>query len=437
MEFIILIVDDEEGVCLSLSELLQSRGFTTCYETSPAKVLSILKSRPINLIMMDIRMPGIGGLDLLKLIKADFPDIPVLMVSGHATVDSAVRAMKYGAVNLYTKPIDMQELLKEVEYIRSLPAPPENYSDSRDEEIVSRNSEMMRVLSLVEKAAPTDATVLLTGESGTGKELVAKKLHQLSTRNGKPYIRLNCAAIPETLLESEMFGHEKGAFTDAHKQRKGIFEIASEGTILLDEIGDMGCRIQAKMLRVLQEKQFTRVGGAELLRTNCRVIAATNKNLEVEIATGSFRQDLYYRLSVINLHLPSLRERRDDIPVLLDHFRGYFSRLYSKEVVGFADQVRSMLLSHSWPGNVRELKNFVERAVIFSSGPIIQFSDLPDQYKHLSHDPADLSQQYAQRAREVILHALKISNGKKQAAAELLKIDRKTLYNRMKKLKII
>ncbi len=438
VNFTILVIDDEHEVCLSLCEILSSRGFETKFETDPTRTLDILKSTSIDLVLIDIRMPKVGGIDLLKTIKKEYPMISVIMISGHATVDNAVLAMKYGAVNLFTKPIDMKELLSEINQIKNASQNRRISINENDDEIITQNPEMKKILYLVEKAAPTDATVLLTGETGTGKELIAKKLHSLSKRAGKPYIRINCAAIPETLLESEMFGHEAGAFTDAKTMKQGIFEVASEGTILLDEIGDMSARTQAKMLRILQERQFSRVGSTVLLHTNCRVIAATNKNLAEEIRKGNFREDFYYRLNVIHLHLPSLKERREDILLLMRYFLTYYCELYSKCIDNVSGQVESLLLKHQWPGNIRELKNFVERAVIFSTGTSIDISELPDQYRYItSREEPDLSEQYDEKAREVILRALQMSKGRKLKAARILKIDRKTLYNRIKKLNIL
>ena len=299
---------------------------------------------------------------------------------------------------------------------------------------------MKRILDLVHKAAPTDATVLITGESGTGKELIANTLHSLSPRKKMPYVKVNCAAIPETLLESEIFGHEKGAFTDAKSTKKGLFETAHGGTLFLDEIGDMSLNTQAKMLRILQEQQFTRVGGTEPIHADCRLIAATNKDLTLSIREGRFREDLFYRLSVIHLDLPPLRERREDILPLAEYFLSFFKQVYGKEIEKIGPEICSLLKKHNWPGNIRELKNFIERSVIFSSGSTIDISIIPDQYKILETsvqiETGDFAEQYENKGKEILLEALKKSNWVKQDAARLLRIDRKTLYNRMKKFNI-
>ncbi|HUX22437.1 MAG TPA: sigma 54-interacting transcriptional regulator, partial [Spirochaetia bacterium] len=293
---------------------------------------------------------------------------------------------------------------------------------------------------LVEKAAPTDASVIITGESGTGKELVADLLHEGSLRRNSAYIKVNCAAIPDNLLESEMFGYEKGAFTDAQHQQKGKIELADSGTIFFDEIGDMSIKTQAKMLRVLQEKKFTRLGGTESIGTDFRVIAATNRDLELMIHEGTFREDLYYRLSVIVLNLPPLRERPEDIVPIAGQFIRRFNSIYGKSVLGLSEPVAGILQRHSWPGNVRELKNIIERAVIFCEGGTIELADLPEQYNIIGSGTngaaRDLSELATDSSRAVILEALKRTNGLKGEAARLLNITRKTLYNRMKRLNL-
>lgn len=440
----ILIVDDELELCLSLKELLCDEGFYCEYETDPREVLPLIEKRDIGLVLLDIRMPEIGGIDLLKILKSRFPDLPVIIISGHATVDTAVRAMKYGAVNLFTKPLDIDGLIGEIRRItgsitakRSVPG---------NDKLITHSPVMQKILDLVQKAAPTDATVLITGESGTGKELIAGILHRMSPRNPAPYIRVNCAAIPETLLESEVFGYEQGAFTDAKQRKQGYFEAAGGGTIFLDEIGDMSLHTQAKILRVLQERQFTRVGGTELIESDVRVIAATNKDLRTCIEEGSFREDLFYRLTVINLHLPPLRERTEDIIPLAEYYLNYFNSVYEKKITGIDSVVRSFLLEHNWPGNIRELKNFIERAVIFCTGNMIRIDTIPDQYREIGRTTErpggenrgenDLAERYRYQGKEVILEALEKTRGVKKQAAELLKIDRKTLYNRMKRFNI-
>jgi two-component system response regulator AtoC len=436
MSFEIMIVDDEAEVCLSLGELLNSKGYGVHRVEHPEEVMPLLEREPIDLIIMDVRMPSIGGIDLLKLVRQRHALLPVLMISGYASVENAVRAMKYGALNFYTKPIRLPDLLREIRHLEHSVrfGRPKGEADR----IATSSPTMKKVLSLVEKAAPTEASVIIMGESGTGKELVADLLNEGSPRRANAYIKINCAAIPDNLLESEMFGYEKGAFTDAQQQQQGKFELADGGTLFLDEIGDMSLKTQAKMLRVLQEKRFTRLGGSKPIKTDFRVIAASNHSLEQMIKEGTFREDLYYRLSVIVLQLPPLRERREDIVPIAEEFVRSFSGVYGKQVFGLSPAVADVLQKHSWPGNVRELRNIIERAVIFCEGDTIELGDLPEQYKILTArsaaSPEDLTEAAADGARAVILEALKRTNGVKGEAARLLNITRKTLYNRMKRL---
>ncbi len=435
MGFTVLIVDDEREVCLSLAEVLRSKGYSTLSEEDPRDVLDLLNRKNVDLILMDVRMPELGGIDLLKIIRKTHPLLPVIMISGFASVESAVRAMKYGALNFFAKPVQLSELLQEIRHLeRSVGM---KKASPEAETIATRNPKMREVLSLVEKAAPTEASVIILGESGTGKELVADLLHHASKRRHNAYIKVNCAAIPDNLLESEMFGHEKGAFTDAQSQQKGKIELADGGTIFFDEIGDMSLQTQAKMLRVLQEKHFTRLGGSVPIRADFRVIAATNKNIEGMIAQGAFREDLYYRLSVITLKLAPLRERGEDIIPLAMHFVGEFNQVYGKNVRGISESVTETLAEHSWPGNVRELSNIIERAVIFCETDLIEARDLPEQYRIVDRKGFDAIREFsAEKSRAVIREALRQTNGIKGEAARLLQITRKTLYNRMKRLNL-
>jgi DNA-binding NtrC family response regulator len=437
MAFTVLIVDDEQEVCLSLAEVLQSKGYTPLSQSDPREVLALLREKNVDLILMDVRMPQIGGIDLLKIIRKTHPLLPVIMISGFASVESAVRAMKYGALNFFTKPVQLSELLQEIRHLESSVRMKRPVAGA--ETIITRNPKMHEVLSLVEKAAPTDASVVIIGESGTGKELVADLLHHASRRRHNAYIKVNCAAIPDNLLESEMFGHEKGAFTDAQSQQKGKIELADGGTIFFDEIGDMSLPTQAKMLRVLQEKHFTRLGGSVPIRADFRVIAATNKNIESLVPQGAFREDLFYRLSVITLKLPPLRDRREDIIPLASYFVREFNQVYGKNVRGISESVMEMVMEHSWPGNVRELKNIIERAVIFCETDLVEARDLPEQYRIADRSTAgfDAIREFsAEKSRAVIREALRQTNGIKGEAARLLKITRKTLYNRMKRLNL-
>jgi len=437
MKYSILIVDDEKEFGNSFSQILIANGYNAFFTTDPLAVNSIMHNQDIDLIIMDIRMPELGGIDLLKIVKKDRREIPIIMVTGYPSVDSAVQSMRYGALNVYVKPLKIPEIINEIEQVmRSHRKEPNTYSMDNDFHIITNNPEMEKRIENLKKAAPTDAPVILTGESGTGKELAANTLHHFSNRREKPFVKVNCAAIPDTLLESELFGHRKGAFTDATYQRVGKFELARGGTIFLDEISDMSLKTQAKILRVLQEKEFERLGGSEVLKADTRVIAATNKNIHELIEEGTFREDLYYRLSVITIDLLPLRKRREDVMLLAEYFLNLFNRIYEKEIHGFTDEVRNIFLKHSWPGNVRELKNCVERAVIFCEGTVVCTSDLSSQYRDISVEMYgnDFQTLYSSLSREMISEALKKCDGSKQKAADLLKVHRKTLYNKMKKL---
>ncbi|HVO38790.1 MAG TPA: sigma-54 dependent transcriptional regulator [Spirochaetia bacterium] len=439
MDYHILIVDDEKELCVSLSEILIEEGFPTTWTSDPRETPSILARSRTDLVILDIRMPGIGGIDLLKMLRRTNPNIKAIILTGHPSIENAVLSMKYGAANFYEKPPNLRRLIDEIREFAALScAPPSAAAQAAPAmgRVVTNDARMRKILQSAEKAAAATAPVLITGESGTGKELIASVVHEAGPRAPRPLIKVNCAAIPETLLESELFGHEKGAFTNALSQRKGKFELAHKGTIFLDEIGDMTPSTQAKILRVLQEQEFERVGGTETIKTDIRVIAATNKDLRLLIQKDAFREDLYYRLCVVTLHVPPLRERPGDVEILIDHFVKLFGAQYGKPIRGLDEETRDMLLAHTWPGNVRELKNCIERAVIFCEGDLVTVEDLPSQYTDLeaTHLGKKLQSSFEQLNRTMILEALEKSKGKKTKAADMLNINRRTLYNRMRKL---
>lgn len=432
----ILIVDDEDAMCESLEEIFRDEGFASHSTGDPTEAIQIANSQHIDVILMDIRMPNANGIDVLKRIKEHHRDIPVIMITGYPSVETAVQAMRYGAANYFTKPLDLPSLIQEVANLtrtRSGDAKPEE-STGR---IVGQDRAMESVLEMVHRAAAVDAPVLITGETGTGKELIAEAIHNGSNRSKKPFIRVNCAAIPENLIESELFGHEAGAFTDAKRARQGRFELADGGTLFLDEIGDMSIQTQAKILHALQEKTFERVGGSRTISSDIRIIAATHRNLEDMIASGTFREDLFYRLSVISIIVPPLRDRRDDLDVLTRHFVEVFRTKYERPVREISPEVMELIRTHDWPGNVRELRNCIERAVIFSNGTTIRAGDLPAQYLHeltLGIDGEASPEDRIDRLnKDIIREALERSGGVKTKAAELLNISRRTLYNRMKR----
>jgi two-component system, NtrC family, response regulator AtoC len=431
--FRILVVDDEKEMCISLSRIFDAKGYRADYETDPSRILPRLQSNAYDLLLLDIKMPRLNGIDLLHIIRAHAIDVPIIMITGHASFENALLAMKFGAQNVYRKPIDIDLLLDEIgKHAMSVKLPTPEGSP----ELFYQSDAMQKVIESVKKAASSDVPVLITGETGTGKELVADFLHRNSKRAARVHLKLNCAAIPETLLESELFGYEKGAFTGAGSTSQGIFEASNGGSLFLDEIGDMSLNSQAKILRVLQEGAFSRVGGTRPVQVDVRIISATNRDIAPAVQKGMFREDLYYRLSVITIEIPPLRNRKEDIPFLSQKFISTFNAKYAKTISSVSPDVMEVFLGHNWPGNVRELKNCVERAVIYCETSSLQLDSLPSQYRHAS--PHGAVSSFAERTnemtKEIILGALHQSEGSRQKAAELLRIDRKTLYNNMKKL---
>jgi len=431
----ILLVDDETEFGKTMTAIFTREGYEAVYIQDPLAVDQVLSSGSFHIMVSDVRMPGLGGMDLLEQVRERYPNLAIIMLTGYPTVENAVRAMKLGAENFLTKPILPEILLTEIDRIgQSLI----RYSDDENSEmddIISEDKVVKSILNQMVMVADSIVPVLITGESGTGKELVAELLHKRSSRANGPCVKVNCAALPETLLDSELFGVEKGAYTGADKSRKGKFEAAHGGTLFLDEIGDMSLSTQVKILRVIQEHEITRVGGQEVIPVDIRIVAATNRNLTELIARGSFREDLYYRLSVVNCQMPPLRERRGDIVLLLIHFLSLFNRIYKKQILGFDNKTREMLAAHDWPGNIRELKNCVERACLFCDKDEIQIIHLPAQYTGISGN-LSLGAELEQMNRRKIMEALEQSNGVRKKAAEILEIDRRTLYNRMKKMGI-
>jgi len=380
----VLIVDDEEGIRRSLAAILGDEGFATRSARDGDAALSDLRENGApGVVLLDVAMPGRDGVEVLEELRATWPDLPVVMMSGHGTVETAVRATRLGAFDFIEKPLSIDKVLVTIQRaLERAQLEGENRrlraQAIRAHEILGTSEPVRKLKEQIRLAAPTNGWVLITGENGTGKELVARQIHLQSRRADKPFVEVNCAAIPEELIESELFGHEKGAFTGAIAQKRGKFELAHEGTIFLDEIADMSLKTQAKILRILQEHKFERVGGTETIEVDVRVIAATNKSLEKEIAAGRFREDLYYRLAVIPFHVAPLRERREDIPVLARAFVQEFcaeSGVRPKEITARA---LALLQAYSWPGNVRELRNLIERLVLMTPAPRIAAEDLPD-----------------------------------------------------------
>ncbi len=446
----ILIVDDDPGHLTTLKTITKSWGYTVETANDGVVAVDTVKSGPVDLILMDVRMTNMSGIEALGQIKDYNPSIPVIIMTAYSSVESAVEALKSGAYDYLIKPLDFEVLKLTIERASDHAGLKEENralkehlrSDYDIANIIGRSQPMKKLMDMMSMVAPSEATVLITGESGTGKELIARSLHFNSPRKEKPLVVVNCASITETLLESELFGHEKGAFTGADKRREGRFMQANHGTIFLDEIGETSPTMQAKLLRVLQEKEVQRVGGEETIKVDVRIVAATNRNLEADVANGRFREDLFYRLNVMNLNVPPLKERQEDIPLFAQHFLKKFADKNRKTVKGFVPLAVDMLLNYDWPGNVRELENAIERAVILLTGEHITEKQLPlnitKKYPDLSTSPIaaapvmDGTRSMEEIEKEAILATLKASGGNKSETARRLGITRKTLHNKLK-----
>ncbi len=448
----ILIVDDEKNYLLVLKELLGEEGYEVITAQSATEALSIFQEMELDLVITDMKMPGMSGMELLSLLKEKDLHLPVIMMTAYGTVEKAVEAMKKGSYDYIIKPFDNEILKKTV--VKALAMGrviKENRLLSQElkekfgpTDLVGNSFPMRQVRDLISKVAPTKATILISGESGTGKEMVARAIHFNSPRKNRPLISVNCSALTETLLESELFGHEKGAFTGAVAQRKGRFELADGGTLFLDEVGEMSPSVQVTLLRVPQNREFERVGGNKTVKVDVRVITATNKNLMEETSKGRFREDLYYRLNVVHIEVPPLRERKEDIPLLIRYFLERFSRdMNKKEVPTLAPEAMDALLAYDWPGNIRELENMLERTVILSSKPVIHLENLPlamkkEQDLDLSVEKmippkAKLNEILEMVEKKMIIRALAQADHVQSHAAELLGIEKNLLKYKMKK----
>jgi DNA-binding NtrC family response regulator len=464
----LLVVDDSEDTRTGLAELIESWGYETRTASSGEEALLLMKDLPFHLCISDLMMPpGISGMDLMGMAHERHPETAFILLTGHGTIENATQAMREGAYDYLTKPVDLRRLKIVIEKALEQVDVREEVQKLRQDlaergkfgSMVGRSPAMLQVYRVVSQAAPSRASVLITGESGTGKEIVARTLHEMSPRRAKPFVAVNCAAIPDTLLESEIFGHEKGSFTGAMNARAGCFELADGGTLLLDEIGEMSPELQAKLLRVLEERTLRRVGGRQEFAVDVRVISSTNIDIATALNRGSFREDLYYRLNVFTIHLPALRDRGEDVPLLAQHFLDEFAKANNRVLSGFTPAAQELLKSHDWPGNVRELRNALERAVIVAPGPGIDVADLPNM--NLRNSPAAASPLAATAAplpvqsveeprpidgvvltvgttveeaeKRLILETLKHTNDNKTRAAEVLGISTKTLHNKLKK----
>ncbi len=444
--FKILVADDEDTIRLSFKLILEKEGLTADIVQGGKEALNLLGRNKYDLAFIDLMMPEIGGLDVLKIIKENYPLTKVIIITGFGTVNTAVEAMKYGASDFIQKPFmpeDIRQVLKKylvdkadkkkrtgrLKFIRN----------GQVETIIGESPPMLEVYDLVYKVAPTDSTVLITGETGTGKELIAKAIHYNSQRRDKPYLTVDCCSLVETLFESELFGHVKGSFTGADVTKHGSLELANGGTFFFDEIGNISLNIQAKILRAIQEKEIKRVGGTDMIKVDVRVIAATNMDLKKAVAEGIFRKDLYYRLSVIPIHLPPLRDRSEDILSLAEHFLEKYNQKRKRNLAGFSDDVKNVFLKYHWPGNVRELENMVERAVVVEEGRKITMSSLPAHLGKLSLAKVQKdtsAKTLSELEKEHIAQVLESTNWNRSKSAKILGIDRKTLYDKIRRYEI-
>ena len=442
MKFRILVIDDEKNIREGLQMALEDDGYEVLTAADGTAGLQKALSDVVDLIITDLRMPGIGGQELLRRVTSETPGVPVIVLTGHGTVETAVEAMRMGAYDFLTKPLDLDRLSLLVKralqnrelVLRHRELEEQLQSNKTFEHIIGKSAAMEHVFEMIRKVAPSRASVLITGESGVGKELIASAIHNLSPRKDKSYIKVHCAALAESLLESELFGHEKGAYTGAVSQKRGRFELADGGTIFLDEIGEINQNLQIKILRVLQEKQFERVGGEKSVTVDTRLITATNRDLEKEVENGTFRSDLYYRLNVVHIHVPPLRERKEDLPLLIAAFIKEFSEENTKSISGIEPKARAALYAYEWPGNIRQLRNCLESAVVMSSDDIIRLSDLPEHVREAEQTAAirvQIGTTLAEAEKHIILETLAAYKGNKSKTADILGIGRKTLHRKL------
>ncbi len=477
-----LVADDELNMRRVLEAMLRREGYDVVTAANGIEALGGMNSN-VHTVITDLKMPGLDGMGLLKKLSVDYPDVPVVMITAHGSVENAVEAVKLGAFDYLEKPFEQEQIRQVV--AKAISTYALSRRDARPEEpsgrgrfrLVGQSPAIRQIFAVVEKVANTPSTVLITGESGTGKELIARALHENSARHAGPFIKINCAAIPKTLMESELFGYDKGAFTGAVGAKPGRFELAHGGTLFLDEIGEIPIEMQVKLLRVLQESEFERVGGIKTIKVDVRLVTATNRDLQQEIIAGGFRDDLFYRLNVVPIHIPPLRERREDIPILAEHFLAKFNERLKKQIESLSPEAFERLVAYHWPGNIRELENLMERTVLFCEGPAIDVSDLPpeivsatapaaaasaaarvasagasgtptsmpvaavppDEISRITPPPPE-SLKEAVRAeterveRELIQRALDATGGNVTQAARKLKISRKSLQTKMKEL---
>ncbi len=443
----ILTIDDEENIRNGLADNFELEGYEVKQAANGADGLALIAQGGIDLVITDLRMDGISGSEVVKRVTTEHPGVPIIVLTGHGSIDDATAALKAGAFDFLTKPLDLDHLNKIVKNALQGKILAEQNRELKEklmrsespDEMIGKSDSLARVRQMISKAAPARASVLITGESGVGKELVARAVHQQSDRAKGPFVVVHCAALSETLIESELFGFEKGAFTGAENLHKGRFELADGGTIFLDEIGEVNLATQVKLLRVLQEHKFERVGGEKSIEVDVRVVAATNRNLEEEVKAGHFREDLFYRLNVVRIEMPSLRERMDDIPLLMHAFLREFNIENKKDIKGFDKASKSAMIKYSWPGNIRELKNAVESAVVMCTGDEIKLEDLPRALRAQSEEktisiPIGITMDEAEKI--IIQENLAANKGNKSRTADILGIGRKTLHRKLEELNI-
>lgn len=442
----ILIADDNHSEREALAKILNKENYYVLQAQDGEEALNLIRTQSVNLILTDLQMPNLDGEQLLKAVKIIQPDIEVIFISGHGTIEKAVEAIKGGAHDFLTKPFKKIELLRIIRknlerqslVLQNKLLTEEVALLKRKEQLIGKSPPFQKIVDLAIQVAPSEATVLITGESGTGKELFADLIHTYSFRKNAPFIKVNCAALPEHLLDSEFFGHERGAFTGAVNQKPGRFELAHNGTIFLDEVAEMSPALQAKLLRVLQIGEFERVGGTKTIRVDVRILAATNRDLKMAVEAKQFREDLYYRLNVIALKLPPLRERKEDIPLLVQHFINIFKDKNKKEIKGIEKETIDILTNYTWPGNIRELENAIERAVVITKSAFISRQDLPPEFTNQTHLSNKLSfclgTPLAEIEKQIILETLRKTNGDKETAAKMLGISTRTIYRKLEEL---
>lgn len=442
MKFTILIIDDEKNIREGLGAAFEMEGYEVRLAANGKEGLDCIAKGDIDLVITDLRMDGISGEEVLRRVTTETPGIPVIVLTGHGSIDAAVDAMRNGAYDFLTKPLNLDRLSMLVKRalerrelsLQHTQLKAEVSSAHTLDNMIGKSAEMQKVFTLIKKVAPTKASVLITGESGVGKELVADAIHNLSPRSAHEMIKVHCAALSETLLESELFGHEKGAYTGAEKMQKGRFELAHESTIFLDEIGEVNASVQVKLLRVLQDHKIIRVGGEKTIDIDVRVIAATNRDMEKEVKEGRFREDLYYRLNVVHIAVPPLRERRDDIPLLLNAFLKEYAKENGKNVTGIDNRARALLYKYDWPGNIRELRNCIESAVVMCGGNEITPEDLPPTVSASIAAPSitiPIGTTLDDAEKAIICENLAANKGNKSKTADILGIGRKTLHRKL------